>query len=81
MPRTIQTDKFYYCNETAKAAGISKATLLRWIGRGHVRDSGRRDRNGWRLFSDAEVRRIIRFSETESAKSLREKERNSALRQ
>lgn len=44
--------------ETAAAAGISKPTLLRWIKEGKVADAGKRDRNGWRIFSPDEVARI-----------------------
>lgn len=44
--------------ETAAAAGISKPTLLRWIKDGKVKDAQRRDRNGWRIFSPAEVTAI-----------------------
>lgn len=44
--------------ETATAAGISKPTLLRWIKDGKIADAARRDRNGWRLFSPAEVEKI-----------------------
>lgn len=44
--------------ETAAAAGISKPTLLRWIKVGKVADAGKRDRNGWRIFSPDEVARI-----------------------
>jgi DNA-binding transcriptional MerR regulator len=67
MPKSIQSTTYLYCNEAAKAAGISKATLLRWIENGYLSDSSKRDRNGWRLFSDAEVKRIKQFTETSLA--------------
>lgn len=47
-----------YVAEAAIAAGISKATLLRWIKDGKVEDAQRRDRNGWRIFAPAEVAAI-----------------------
>ena len=34
MPKRIGDQDFYSTVETAKAAGISKATLLRWLKRG-----------------------------------------------
>ena len=44
--------------EAAAAAGISKPTLLRWIKEGKIADAARRDRNGWRIFTSAEVEKI-----------------------
>lgn len=41
----------------AKALGVSKATLLRWIKDGKTADVGR-DRNKWRVFMAADLRRI-----------------------
>jgi DNA-binding transcriptional MerR regulator len=41
----------------AKTLGVSKATLLRWFKQGKVDDVGR-DRNGWRVFTSADVLRI-----------------------
>jgi hypothetical protein len=41
----------------AKALGISKATLLRWIRGDKTKDVGR-DRHGWRVFTAADIRRI-----------------------
>ena len=58
MPRVIDGETFYFAHEAAKQAGISKATLLRWIEKGLVSDAKRRDRNEWRLFSAAEIARI-----------------------
>jgi predicted site-specific integrase-resolvase len=50
--------------EAAAAAGISKPTLLRWIKRGKIADAARRDRNGWRIFDQAEVARIKALAAT-----------------
>jgi excisionase family DNA binding protein len=46
--------KTYSTEEAAKAAGISKSTLLRWIKQGVVSDV-RRDRNNWRVFTIKDV--------------------------
>jgi len=64
MPKVLGEKKYYFTHEAAKTAGISKATLLRWIDRRFVKDSAKRDRNGWRLFSELEVRAISRFAQS-----------------
>ncbi|MDT3684766.1 MAG: MerR family transcriptional regulator [Pseudorhodoplanes sp.] len=43
--------------EAAKEIGISKPTLLRWIRDKKIADV-KRDRNKWRVFSDADIERI-----------------------
>lgn len=64
MPKTLNGIAYYSAQETAIAAGISKATLLRWIKQNLVRDSAKRDRHGWRLFSEPEVEAIRKFAQT-----------------
>ncbi len=39
-------------------AGISKATLFRWLKAGILEDIMRRDRKGWRLFTSDDINRI-----------------------
>ncbi len=51
----VEGETFYFAHEAAKEAGISKATLLRWVEKGVVNDARKRDRNGWRLFSMTEI--------------------------
>lgn len=65
MPRVLQGTTYLLAQEAAKSAGISKATLLRWIEQEIVRDAAKRDRNGWRLFSEAEVEAIVRVAQRE----------------
>jgi predicted site-specific integrase-resolvase len=43
--------------DAAKALGVSKVTLLRWIRAGKTADVGR-DRHGWRVFTSADIQRI-----------------------
>lgn len=50
-------DKTYSTEEAAKELGISKSTLLRWFRQKRVLDV-RRDRNGWRVFTSADIKRI-----------------------
>ena len=57
MPKMIGDKEFYSTVEAATAAGISKATLLRWLRNGDVREP-KRDRRGWRIFSEVEVEEI-----------------------
>lgn len=63
MPKVVDGKHFYLAHEAAKAAGVSKQTLLRWISENRVQDAAKRDRNGWRLFTDPEVRAITRFAQ------------------
>jgi len=58
MPTPLDGKTYYSAQETADAAGISKATLLRWIKTKRVKDAEKRDRNGWRLFAEPEVQAI-----------------------
>ena len=39
-------------------AGISKATFFRWLKEGTLPEIGRKDRNGWRLFTKSDISRI-----------------------
>ena len=58
MPVIIDGNTFYRTAEACKAAGVSKNTLLRWIREKKFADVKYRDRRGWRLFSDTELRRL-----------------------
>jgi DNA-binding transcriptional MerR regulator len=55
--------KNYSTAEAPRALKISKNTLLRWIRENRVGDVKRRDRNGWRIFNDHDIRRITDESE------------------
>jgi hypothetical protein len=58
MPIEISGERYYRTSEAAKKAGISRSTLLRWIGEGIFKDDSRRDRRGWRLFTQADLARL-----------------------
>jgi len=58
MPATIRGKTYYKTSEAAQAAGISRSTLLRWLDNGIIKDVPRRDRRGWRLFTEAEIKKI-----------------------
>ena len=47
----------------AEQVGVAPITLKRWLLDGKVAEVAR-DRNGWRVFSDADVERIKRYALT-----------------
>ena len=47
--------------EAAKRAGISKATLLRWLKDGKIPEVAR-DVRGWRVFTEMEVEKIRKYA-------------------
>ena len=57
MPTEINGNRFYTAAEVCQAAEISRPTLFRWLKRG-VLNRLHRDRRGWRMFTDDDVRRI-----------------------
>ena len=61
MPRLLGGIRVYTVSEVASAVGVHRLTLLRWIDARKVPD-GKRDRNGWRLFSDAHLEAIKDFA-------------------
>lgn len=38
--------------------GIHRTTLLRWLKIGIIGDASHKDRRGWRLFSETDIKRI-----------------------
>ena len=48
--------------EAAKSIGVSKNTLLRWLGQGLVTDVNR-DWRGWRVWNSQDVDRIRAFQQ------------------
>jgi predicted site-specific integrase-resolvase len=39
-------------------AGVSRSTLFRWFNGGILEDTIRKDRRGWRLFTNGDINRI-----------------------
>ena len=58
MSITIEQKEYYRTKEACAKAGISKATFHRWIKQGIISDSIIKDRRGWRLFSEADIKNI-----------------------
>jgi len=58
MAIRIGGQTYYRTSEACRRAGISKATLFRWVKTGILDDVASRDRKGWRLFTEQDVSRI-----------------------
>ena len=58
MPVTVNNQTFYRTNEVCKIAGISKATLFRWIKNKRFADAEYRDTRGWRLFTEGQIDKL-----------------------
>jgi len=58
MPVLIKNEKYYRFSEVCKIVGISRSTICRWIKAGVLEDSSKRDRRGWRLFSEVDLKII-----------------------
>ena len=58
MPTVINSETYYRTTEVCQMVGISRSTLLRWLSSGIVNDVPPRDRRGWRLFTQADIKRI-----------------------
>ncbi len=58
MSIKISGETYYRTSEVAQIAGISRSTLLRWLDDGIIKNASRRDRRGWRLFTEADIKRI-----------------------
>ncbi len=62
MPVVINGKKYYRTIEACKEANISRATMFRWLKSGVFKDVNYRDRRGWRLFSEEDVKRLKKES-------------------
>ena len=58
MPIKINGNTYYRTAEAIQIAGISRSTLLRWLDGGIIKDASCRDRRGWRLFTESDIKRI-----------------------
>lgn len=58
MPVKIDGQTYYRTAEVCQMVGIGKSTLFRWIRQNIVNDAEYRDRKGWRLFAEDELRRL-----------------------
>ena len=58
MPVIIKGETYYRTSEVCQVVGIGRSTLLRWLKDGIFVGVPRRDRRGWRLFTEADIKRI-----------------------
>jgi DNA-binding transcriptional MerR regulator len=54
MPKEINGQLFYSSTEICEKIGISRATLFRWLRKGLLKQL-RKDRRGWRLFTEDDL--------------------------
>ncbi len=59
MPVNINGSKYYRTHEACVMAGITKNTFFRWVSKGSFSDVVRRDRRGWRLFTQKDIERLV----------------------
>jgi DNA-binding transcriptional MerR regulator len=57
MPIQINGETYYRTQESCREAGISRATLYRWLKAG-ILEKSYKDRRGWRIFTEDDLRRI-----------------------
>ena len=62
MSITIKGETYYRTKEACQITGVSRSTLLRWLGNGILEDASHRDRRGWRLFTESDIERIERVA-------------------
>jgi len=58
MSVTIKGQTYYRTKEACEMIGVSRSTLLRWLSTGVLKDVSLRDRRGWRLFTEIDLKRI-----------------------
>ena len=58
MAIKINGQMYYRTLEACHMAGVSRATLFRWLKAGILEDAMPRDRKGWRLFTENDINRI-----------------------
>ena len=58
MSVTIKGRTYYRTKEACEMIGVSRSTLLRWLSTGVLKDVTLRDRRGWRLFTEIDLKSI-----------------------
>ena len=58
MPIAVNGQTYYRTAEVCRMVGISKSTLFRSLRQGVFSEAARRDRRGWRLFTEEEIDRL-----------------------
>jgi predicted site-specific integrase-resolvase len=58
MPVQINDVVYYQTAEACRLAGTSRNTFLRWVKQGTLIDVVNRDRRGWRLFTEDDLKAL-----------------------
>jgi len=58
MPKEIDGKAYYLTSEACEMVGISRGSFFRWIREGIIQDTELKDRNGWRLFTEENVKKL-----------------------
>jgi len=58
MTIKIEGTTYYNTREACKLAGTNRHTFLRWVRQKKFHDVEQRDRNGWRLFTVQDLKRL-----------------------
>jgi hypothetical protein len=58
VPLKLNGKTYYNISEACRLAGTNRDTFLRWVREGKFNDVEHRDRNGWRLFTGKDIRRL-----------------------
>jgi excisionase family DNA binding protein len=57
VPTEINGEVYYTTSEICEEVGISRPTLFRWLRQGMLKET-RKNRRGWRLFTEEELNKI-----------------------
>ena len=57
MPRKVNGKSYWSASEVCQEVAISRPTLYRWLKRGLLTKL-HRDRRGWRMFTEEDLRKI-----------------------
>ena len=55
MSLVMNRQTYYRTAEVCRMVGISRNTLFRWLKQGLLGECERRDRRGWRLFTEDDI--------------------------
>lgn len=58
MPVKLNGRTYYRTAEVCQIVGIGRSTLFRWLRQNVVKEAQYRDRKGWRLFAEEELRSL-----------------------
>jgi len=58
MPVKLNGRTYYRTAEVCQIVGIGRSTLFRWLRQNVVKEAQYRDRKGWRLFTEEELRSL-----------------------